>query len=83
MKKENDLQLELITSDKYKEWLVSLPDYISYEMQNSGFQLHHLVGKFYGFLDEDMTIPSLSMYVEAEVDQPNILDIYQSIINKL
>lgn len=80
---ENELQAKLIANDKYGQWVSQLPDYLTYELQNSGFQLHHLIGRYYGYLDEDMTIQSLWLAAGLPVESlPNILQIYQQIINK-
>lgn len=84
MNTETELQIELVEKDKFREWMSQLPDYIQYEINNAGFQLHHLIGKYNGFLDPDMEIQSLWAYVGLEIDElPNILTVYKQIINKV
>ena len=81
---ENELQNKLISSAKYSLWFQNLPEHIVYEIQNNGFNLTHLIGKYNGYLDEDMeNIPSLWVAAGLPVEElPNILNIYQKIINK-
>ena len=81
---EEHLQLQLIGNPTYALWFQSLPDYVVFEIQNSGFYLHHLIGKYNGYLDSEMTVKGLWLFVGLEGEQlPNILNLYQSIINKL
>ena len=81
---ENELQFQLIGSEKYTAWFQSLPEHIQYEIQNGGFNLHHLIGRYNGYIDEDMDIPSLWVAVGLEPEGlPNIINVYQNIIKKL
>ena len=81
---ETQLQTQIIGTPKYREWFGLLPDYLVYEIQNSGFMLHHLIGKYNGYLDEEMTIPSLTTHLGLEVgSEINIFNVYQDIIKCL
>ena len=77
---ENELQSIIIQTEAYKKWYASLPDWTLYEIQNSGFMLHHLIGKYDGYLDLDMTIPSLSVHIGLTEGLINILTLYDKLI---
>lgn len=79
---ENSLQQQLVASKKYEEWFSLLPDYMVNEILNGGFALHHLLGRYYGYLDEELTIPSLWIHAKLPAEElPNINDIYKKIIH--
>lgn len=81
---EYDLQTKLIAHIKFKEWMGSLPEQYVFQIQNEGFQLHHLIGKYWGYLDEEMNTPSLWIHVGLDPSElSSVLEIYNQIIKKL